>query len=209
MFLRMLAGVSLLLVGSAAAGGDLRPNEMIIGGGCSECDGSEGMWVSSPSLFLRRDTPGIMVGMVKPPGSARRYSYVFVIKGDERRTILAQYDAGDAASGDTGVRGAWARSHGSLEIARQKVSFEYNFEADRAGKQLVEKLSINAKSVDLEKGRVFLVDLSPGGGKWTQVRVDLAESPSYPRETDKVEAQARDMLKHLRERSEAVRKFLK
>jgi hypothetical protein len=207
MFVRALAGVALLFVASPAFGGELRNNEMIIGGG--SCD-SDGMWVSGPSLYLRRDTPAIAAGMVRPPGKARAYAYILVIKGDKQRKTLARYDGQSSASGTSASRGATATSRGSVEIGNRKVAFAYHLRVDPAGRlPPVESLCIDGNPVDLEKGRVVLVDLSPDGGKLKQVRVGLPESPSWPTEADQVESQAKNLLKNLRRRSEAVREFLK
>ena len=44
---RIAAGLALLCTAVGAVGADLRPNEMIIGGGNCEADG---LWVSGPSI---------------------------------------------------------------------------------------------------------------------------------------------------------------
>src|SRR6266550_1898490 len=89
MFARVAGGLAPLFIALTAFGGDLRTNEMIIGGGSCEVDG---MWVSGPSLYLRRDTPGVAVGMVRLAGKGRVFAYVLVIKGDEQRRVVASYD---------------------------------------------------------------------------------------------------------------------
>ena len=205
--MRTIAGLALLFFALPAFGGDLQNNEMIIGGGSSD---SDGMWVSGPSLYLRRENPGLAVGMVRPVGKARAYAYVLVIKGDEQRKTLAEFQSQSSAEGATASRAALAMSRGSVEIGNRKIVFEYHVQVDPAGRQApVETLAIDRNPVDLSMGRVILVDLSPDGGKLKQVRVDLPESPSWPTTTDQVEAQATNSLKYLRRRSEAVREFLK
>jgi hypothetical protein len=201
MFARFVAGLALLSVAPSAFGGGLRDNELIIGGSSGDADG---LSVSGPSFYLRRNTPAVVVGMVRPPEKDRRYAYVLVIKGDEQRKFLARYD------GTNGVSGPVANSRGFLEIAGKKVAFEYSIAVDPAGKQTPkEALSIDGKTVDLAEGRVVLVDLWAKGERWQQVRIGLSESPSLPTTTGQVESQAREMLDHLRRRSENVRRFLK
>lgn len=198
---RLVTG--LVLVSTAAVGiaGPLRDNEMIIGGGSSKADS---LWVSGPSLYLRRATPGVAVGMVQLPGRNKGSAYLLVIKGDERRKALARYDSKSEASGPVG------RSRGFVEIAGQRVAFEYKAEVDPTGKQPPrEVLSINGKALDLASGRVVLVDLSTSKVSWMQARIALPKAPVWPTETVQVESQAKQLLKVLRRAAKKVRDFLK
>jgi hypothetical protein len=111
--------------------------------------------------------------------------------------------------GPTTDGGPSAKSSGSLEIGDRKIVFEYQFRADPARKAApIETLTLDGKPVDLDQGRVVLVDLSPNGGTCKQVRVDLPESPTHPREIEQIESQAKAMLKHLRQQSKTVREFV-
>lgn len=197
----LLSGFFLLTTVCLATGGGLRENEMIIGGGSSEADG---LWVSGPSFYLRRGAPGQVMGMVQFPGKNRQYAYVLVIKGDEQRKTLAHYD------GINGVAGPTAKSWGFLEIAPQKVVFEYQAAIDPKGKQEPHaNLRINGKVINLDQGRVVLVDLAAKKETWKQIRSNLPKSPAWPKETRDIESQAREMLDHLKRESNEVRQFLK
>lgn len=201
MFTRFVVGVAILFVASVAFGGDLRENEIIIGGG--SCEG-DGIWISCPSLYLRRQTPGLAVGMVQPPGKDRGYAYILVIKGDEQRKSLARYESKGEVSGSV------ATSRGFLEIANKRVAFEYQVEVDRTGKQTRrEVLSINGKTIDIGTGRVVLVDLSSDKVSWKQMRIELPKPPTWPTGTGQVESQAKELLGHLRDGGQEFRDFLK
>jgi hypothetical protein len=181
-------------------GSDLRPNEMIVGGGSCEADG---LWVTSPSLYLRRGCPGVAVGMVRLPGEARRYAYVLLIKGDPRRKVFADYGSRSE------LTGSGAGSRGFVEIAGKKVAFAYKVEVDPAGKQAArETLWINGRALDVGKGRVVLVDLSADGVRWQQVGAGVPRSPSWPTETAGVESQVKALVGYLRRGDREVRRFL-
>jgi hypothetical protein len=178
--------MALGLLGAGLDGARLRNNEMIVGGGSCETDG---MWISGPSLYLRRHAPGIVVGMVRLPRQERCYAYVLVIRGDPKRTVLAEFDGGSTSSGSA------ARSGGHVSIAKRKVSFEY--ETHLTGKVAAEDLLINGQRIDLSKGRVVLVDLS-AEVTWRQIPVKLPGKPSWPTETADVETKAKELLGYLR-----------
>jgi hypothetical protein len=201
MFIRSVAGIVLLSIALSAFGGELCDNEMIIGGASSEADG---LWVSNPSLCLRRDTPGVAFGMVQVPGKDRFYAYVLVIKGDEQRKVLAHYDS------KGGVSGSAAISQGFVEIANKKVAFQYTVKVDPTGKQPPQGvLSINSKALEIGKGRVVLIDLSAENVNWKQLPIDLPKSPTSPTETAQVESQSKKVLEDLRRGNKNVRDFLK
>jgi hypothetical protein len=189
-FTQPVAGLALLFTALVAFGGNLRENEIIVGGGSCEADGFR---VSGPSLYLRRNTPGVVAGMVQVPGEDPRYAYVLVIKGDPGRQFLAHYD------GKSDVSGSVAGSRGFVEIANKRVAFEYKVEVDPTGKQAPrEVLSINGKDLAIGKGRVVFVDLSADQVSWKQSQVQLPKAPPWPALVDQVESQAQDLLEHLR-----------
>jgi len=199
MFTRSVAVMVVICIALSTFGSDLRDNEMIIGGGYSEVDGH---WVSSPSLYLRRHTPGVSFGMVKVPGKDRVYAYVLVIKGDPMRTALARYDSKGGVSEST------LNSHGFVEIANRKVAFRYT--AEVTGNQPVQEvLSINDKALEISQGRVVLIDLSSENVNWKQLQIELPTSPGITTLTAQVESQSKKVLEHLRRESKDVREFLR
>lgn len=184
-----------------APGANLRNNELIIAGGSGE---SDGFWISGPSLYLRRDTPAVTVAMVRSPGQEMGYAYVLIVKGDEKRKVLAGFES------KSQVLGSIASSGGFIEIANRKASVDYRAQFDPAVKNaLREELFINGKTLDLSKGRVVLVDLSTDNVTFTQTVVELPKSPTWPTQTPQVEVQAKMMLEHLRREDKQVRSFLK
>lgn len=199
MFALTLAKIALLLYPPLFWGTPLRENEVIFAGGSCEADG---LWVCGPSFFLRRGSPGVVVGMVQEPGKKPGHGYVMIIKGDNQRNHFPRVERACEAGGSAAV------SKGSLEIADQKVDFAYRIVLDLKGKPR-ETFSINGKPLDLAQGRVVLVDLSGLAVNWKQVGVDLAPSPICPTRTEQVEAQARRLLRHLAERKKEVIDFSK
>lgn len=187
---RLIAAVVVVCLGHGTSGIQLRDNEMIIGGGSAETDG---MWISGPSLWLRRGTAGVAVGMVRPPGRKRQFAYVLVIKGDELRRSLAGYSSNSSSTGSAG------NSSGFVEIMGKKATFRYVALADRPETgALRESLTLNGQTLDLAKGRVVLVDLSGEAPCFRQVSIDLPESTAWPAEPAEVETQAKELLDRLR-----------
>jgi hypothetical protein len=70
-------------------------------------------------------------------------------------------------------------------------------------------LTVNGKSLDLNSGRVVLVDLSGKEVRWKQAVVPLPVSTSQPVEVKEIESAARKTLDHVRRESAIVRDFLK
>jgi len=196
LFARLVAGLFLVLIAQGTFADELRENEAIVGGGSSEADG---LWVSGPSVYLRKNSPGLVVGMMRVPGKERSISYALIIKGEKSRSELARYDS------QCGVSGSTANSKGFLEIANKKVAFEHTLKLDSQGKKpSQEVLSINGTEIEVGKGRVVLVDMSVEKVTWKQVRIDLPQSPHWPSKTAQVESQSKKMLEKFRENQEVV-----
>lgn len=177
---RPLAGLFLILLGQAAWADELRENEMIVGGGSSE---SDGLWISGPSIYLRKNTPGLAVGMMKVPGKDRILAFVVVIKGGESRKQLALYDS------QSGSSGLAAYSKGFVELANQRAVFAYSLKHDPRGKNPPqEEFSINGTDLEIAKGRVLLVDLASDKPTWKQLRVELPKLAEIPMQTAHVES---------------------
>jgi hypothetical protein len=202
MFARTVTTIAIiLLVNSSLDAGKLKENEMISGGGFTQADG---FWVSGPSIWLRRDQPGVVLGMIQPPKGNREYAYLLIIKGDEKRNTLANFES------QSKVDGILAQSSGSVLILGNQIKVDYQARMDPKGKQaLQENLSLNGKSLDLRKGRVFLVDLSGKEARWNQVQGPLPANPDYPQEIKKIEETAKKSLNSLRKENAKVREFLK
>jgi hypothetical protein len=201
MFKRSIAGFVVLACSLVASGGELRDNEMVIGGGSGEANG---LWASGPSWVVRRNAPGVSVGLMQTPRKERRFAYVLIVKGDEKRKELAQQESNCEVNGSTAV------SKGMIEIANKKATFEYTVKIDPAGKlPPVETFTLNGKAIDVAKGRVLLVDLSAERVSWQQQAIQLPSPALWHSETKFVEAQAKQLVEQFRRDSKEVREFLK
>lgn len=200
MFARMTAALIALFIGlSSARGTDLHENEMIVGGGSTEADG---LWISGPSLYLRRDMPGMFFAMAKAPEGKRTFAYFLLIKGDERRRTFATYSSRSA------VAAALGTSAGSVEIAGKRVDVAYQMVIDPTGKQAPqETLTINGQALDLRSGRVVLVDLSGDKVRHEQIDATLPGDPPELRETKDVESLSKRLLDRLSKENKSVREL--
>ena len=194
-------GILFLAMGTVAVADDLRENEAIFAGGTAE---SDGLWISGPSLLLRKNTPAVLAAMVKAPGKDRAYSYLLIVKGDEQRKSPANF------SNRCRISRPVAESGGSLEIATRKVAFVYKAELDRTEPPtLKETFSVNGKTLDVSRGRVVLIDLTGDGVSMKQTVASLPASQTFPEKTEEVESQAKKLLDQLRRENKDVREFLK
>lgn len=177
---------------------DLRNNELLVGGGKAE---SCGLAISGMNLSVRRDQPAMAIGMQQIPGGATEYTYVLMIKGDEKRQHLATYSSRIKSDGSE------IRDVGYFEIAGKRISFVYAMVIDPAGKQPRETLTLNDQKIDLKEGRVALVDLTGKEVTWQQVNEKMPPKPTIPADTAEVDRLGRESIKHLK-KNVAVRTFL-
>lgn len=197
MFTKRMAALTLLMAGlPASMHAGLRDNEMVIAGGSAAADG---LWISAPSVYLRRGTVGVVRAMRQASGGRAEHAYVLLIRGDESRSQLAHCDSRCTARTSSAVSG------GSVRIGGRKVVFDYGWKVAETGMR--ESLFVNGKALDPVKGRVVLIDLSIDDTPVRQVGADLPKMAPADG-TAVVETQARQLLDHLRRTDDAVRRFL-
>jgi hypothetical protein len=193
----MVFAVIALICGLTATP-ELRADHFVFGGGSTE---SDGFWVSGPNARFYKNSPGVTFGLIQPPGSAKTYAYLLLIKGVEPKGT----NYGGGCKNDVNAATSWFE----LEANGVKLRVEYKMEIDAQNKKPVsESLTVNGKSIELPKGRVLLVSFAGKDITWQQDAVELPQSPTAPRTTQDVEALAKDHVKRLRQESEAVRAFL-
>jgi hypothetical protein len=197
---RVISLVSIACLSSLAFGAEtLRDNEAIIGGGSSEVCG---FWISGPSIYLRRDHPGVACGMVKRPGAEREFSFVLLTKGDEKRSAVPEYKS--SCRIDTNV----AVQKCSLEIEGKRLDITYEMDNDPGAKPK-ELLTINGTRLNPKDGRVLLVDFSGKELRWKQINVPLPVNPTAPVQIEETEKLSRKTAAEIKRSSPAVREFFK
>jgi hypothetical protein len=188
-----------LMVYTLVATSQLRANELVSGGGSSE---SDGFWVSAPNVRFRQGGPGVAFGLIQPPGSPKKYSYLVLIKGIEGKW--------SGYGGSCKCDGRTASSSLQLEVGGAKLQVVYKMEIDRQNNKVTsETLTVNGKALDLNKGRVLLASPTGKDFTWQQEAAELPKAASAPRTLEEVEALATELVKRLRKESEGVRAFLK
>lgn len=181
---------------STACADELRSNEAVLGGGSTEVCG---FWISSPSLFLRRDHAGVVCGMVQVPGGQREYSFVLLTRGDEKRSQVPVSGSRSSVNGDL------ARQSSVIELEGKRLEVVYTM--NRNGN--METLAINGKPADLKSGRVILADFSGKELKLNQVNAVLPVNPAIPTTRNEIEKHARECASDLKRDYKAVQNFLK
>jgi hypothetical protein len=197
---RVISLVTISFLSSLALSAEnLRDNEAIIGGGSSEVCG---FWISGPSIYLRRDHPGVACGMVKRPGAQREFSFVLLTKGDEKRSTVPDYKSSSR------IDNYVANQKCSLEIEGKRLNITYEMDNDPDAKPK-ESLTINGARLNLKDGRVLLVDFSGRELRWKQINVPLPVNPAAPVEIEETEKLSRKTAAEIKRSSQAVREFFK
>jgi hypothetical protein len=191
---------SLALLFAFAAIGLLRADDVIFGGGNSQ---SDGFWISTPIARIRQTGPGVVWTLVQPPGGAKDYAYLLLVKGLDRKKI-SKHSGGCSNDGGT------ATSTFQMEVDGAELKIVYKIEIDKQTKKVESQgLTVNGKGIDLAKGRVLLVSASGKDFTWQQVAMPLPKTPTESRSRDEIEAAAKEHVIRLREGNETVREFLK
>jgi hypothetical protein len=174
------------LLVAAVLASPLGPNELVMGCGGSE---SDGLYVSSMNLWLKRGEPGVAFGLARGPATPLRYGYVLLLQGDPRRRTLAGHNLTSSSDGRRATGGGYVEINGS----RAEVAYRVE-----VGPELRESLAINGKAFDLSSGRVFLVDHSVSPPRVRQFRAELPKEPTTPRTTADVDRLARELISRAR-----------
>jgi hypothetical protein len=162
---------------------------------------SDELELHAGGLVLREGAAGSAFGTVRIAAGKRHLSYFIVFKhnfGKEEKSDFAEecsVEKGDGESKQTlGMDGR------SLEVV-------YKVRAEE-GKKAVQSITLNKKSADLTRGRVFLVDLTVSPPRWEQKKLELpAEVPAA---TSKKAADelARKVLASLAKQDRKVKEFI-
>ncbi len=132
---------------------------------------SEQLEVQSGGLVLREGSAGAAFGTVQVGKGKRQLSYFLVLK----------HNLGKASSSDFAEEATAEEGEGKSKqtLSLDGKTLEVNYQVSVAGGKVTKQsLALNRKTVDLSRGRVFLVDLTASPPRWEQRKLDLpAEVP--------------------------------
>jgi len=196
---------SLLIVLSLCGCSRVNDYEFVQGGNISENDG---FWYQDGGLFLKEGSPGVMFGMLaRKPGGERELAYLVIF--EHEGTATSKF-ARTSNVTDKGGKERLVTMTEGLGNGSQKIDLKLEVEIDSPTKTVKrEHLTFDGKEIDLDKGRLFLVDLRPETPKWEQVQAKLPANLPNPKETAGVRELVKRVLDELPKESEAVRDFLK
>lgn len=127
---------------------------------------SDQLEVQSGGLVFREGEAGAAFGAVQVGKGKRQFSYFLVVKHDIGTAEKSEFgEEANATDGEGETKQTITIEGRTLEVV-YKLSVE-------AGKKKGESLTLNKKAIDLSKGRVLLVDMTPGGPKWEQSKAEL------------------------------------
>jgi hypothetical protein len=178
--------------------------ETVQGGDTSEGDG---FWFQAGGLFITKGSPGVMFGMTKKTGGGREFSYLVIFQ--HQSTATSKFDHTSNLT-DKGGKERLVTMTDALGIGGQRIDLKLEIDIDSPTKTMKrEHLTLDGKEVDLGKGRLFLVDLTPEAPKWEQVQAKLPANLPDPKETTGERDLVKRVFDELPKESEAVRNFLK
>jgi hypothetical protein len=179
--------------------------EFVQGGNISEHDG---LWYQDGGLFVKEGSPGVMFGMMaRKPGGERELAYLVIFEHQETATSKFARTSNVTDKGQKVRLVTMTEGFGS---GSQRIDLKLEVEIDSPTKTVKrEHMTFDGKEIDLGKGRLFLVDLTPESPKWEQVKAKLPANPPDPTETAGVRELVKRIFDELPKESEAVRAFLK
>jgi len=163
---------------------------------------SDKLVVHAGGLVLRESEPGVAFGWVKLGKGKRQLSYVVIFK--HRLGGAGKNDFSEDVKADEGV----GESKQTVIVDGRKLEVVYKVMLDKAGKVTKETLTVNAKSVDVARGRVLLVELTTNQPKWEQKKLKLPDGVEDTTVKKTTEALARSLLTSFAKQDKKTRTFI-
>ncbi len=142
---------------------------------------SDYLEIRAGGLVLREGSAGSAFGTVRVGKGKRELTYFVVLKHDLGKAKVSNFE--EEALADR-VGGGKSKQTITADDRALEVGYQVR---SRGGKKVQEKLEINGKAVDVNKGRVFLVDLTVKPPRWQQYKLKLPGG--VPAATGKKEAE--------------------
>ena len=155
--------------------------------------GGQDLSASSGNLVAHEGKPGVFFGTLKTPGAKERISYFVVFKHE-----LALSD-GFSLSQDGNSSGSSRQvsSDHSVVVNGKTIHARHNV-ALGEDNEVAEDLELDGEKVDLDAGRIFLIDLTTDSPMFEQLDVDISTDISQLESSEDVERIAQKMLNGLK-----------
>jgi hypothetical protein len=163
---------------------------------------SDALEIHSGGLVVREGSAGVIFGTVRAGKGKRHLSYFVVFK--HRLRSEGKSDSSEEATAENSD----GESKQSLTIDNQTLHVEYKVKLDADRKVRRETLTINGKSADPAKGRVFTVDLTVSPPKWEQHKLPLPAEVGEATSKKAAEDLARKVLATLAKEDRTVKAFV-
>jgi hypothetical protein len=157
--------------------------------------------IRSGGLVLREGSAGAAFGTVRVGKGKHRLSYFVVVKHNLGK-------AGDSSfNEEVMVEGGDGKSKQTLTVDGRTLEVGYQVRVEE-GKTAKQTLTVNRKAVEVNKGRVFLVDLTVSPPRWEQRKLDLKDE--VPETTSKKAADelVKKVLASLAKQDRKVKAFI-
>jgi hypothetical protein len=193
-----LSGVAVLLL--VLGGSSESKMELVQGTSGSRSDAME---LHSGGLVVREASAGSAFGTLRVGKGKRQLSYFMVLKhrlGSEGKTGTKEMVMLEGGEGE---------SKQTVTIDGKTLQVDYKINLDPATKKLSrEMLTINDKSIDIAKGRVFLVDLTASPPTWQQLGLTLPAEVAETSSKKSAEALVKKVLASLAKQEKKAKTFI-
>jgi hypothetical protein len=159
--------------------------------------------VQTGGLVLREGEVGSAFGTVRKASKTRKLAYYVLFKHSFTSRSKSNTSEEATAVDDK------ARGSQELELDGKKLTVLYKIEVDlRARKVLREELTLNGKTINLARGRVFLVDMTVNPPKWQQKKLKLPAEVADAQDRKSAEELARRVVAALVKQDRKVKAFV-
>jgi hypothetical protein len=167
-----------------------------------ESSWNDSVRVTGGVLFLEQDRPAVLFGSSQPTGEEARFSYFLLVKHG--------FEDSAANVGRITSEDGMLVERRTFSVEGVSLTLAYRVGAETTGRGSPrETLALAGTEVELEKGRLFLVDLTGSEMAWRQVKIDWPFAVPALSSTAEVRAFAPRAMAALRDRSGEVEDFLR
>jgi hypothetical protein len=158
--------------------------------------------VHAGGLVVREGSAGSVFGTVRAGKGKRQLSYFVVVKhrlgGDGKQ----------ATNEEATAENSEGESKQTLTIDGKSLQIDYKVKLDGDRKVSRETIVVNGKTVDVAKGRVFLVDLTKSPPTWKQHKLNLPAEVASATTRKAAEELTRKVLASLTKQNPEVKSFV-
>ena len=156
--------------------------------------GGHDLSASGGNLLAHEGRPGVFFGTLKTPDTKERISYFVVFK----HNIALPDGFSLSQDGNSSGNNREVTSDHSVVVNGKTLLAKHNVKLGESNEVAEEALELGGDVIDLEAGRIFLIDLTTGAPTYEQLDVDIPTDISQLESPADVERIAEKVLEALK-----------